>query len=125
MSTAVRETRGQAAAAPATQEGRYVEAFDAFAANLHAEPARIGALRRAAIDRFAELGFPRTTMEEWRKTPIAPVARTPFELASVDGAGLERRAIEELLFPGCHTAVFVNGRFSPEQSNLADRKSVV
>lgn len=120
MSTAVQETRDRAAAAPATQEGRYVEAFDALAAGLPAEPERIAALRRAAIDRFAELGFPRTTMEEWRKTPITPIARTPFELASMDGAGLERQALEELSFAGCHTAVFVNGRFSPTLSDLEE-----
>ncbi|MGH9382574.1 MAG: Fe-S cluster assembly protein SufD [Thermoanaerobaculia bacterium] len=120
MSTAVQETRGPQAVAPATQEGRYVEAFEALARHLPREPERLGALRRQAIDRFVELGFPRTTMEEWRKTPLAPIARAPFELASVDGAGLEGRAIEELVLAGCHTAVFVNGRFSPGLSDLED-----
>ena len=39
-------------------------------------------LRKTAIARFAELGFPGARDEEWRFTPLAPLVRTPFRLAS-------------------------------------------
>ncbi len=39
-------------------------------------------LRKAAMARFIEMGFPGPRDEEWRFTPIAPLARVPFELAS-------------------------------------------
>ena len=35
-------------------------------------------LRKAAIARFAELGFPGPRDEEWRFTPLAPLVQTPF-----------------------------------------------
>jgi Fe-S cluster assembly protein SufD len=38
-------------------------------------------LRKAAVARFAELGFPGPRDEEWRFTPVAPLAKVPFELA--------------------------------------------
>ncbi len=40
-------------------------------------------LRKAAIARFAELGFPGPRDEEWRFTPLAPLIQTPFRLPSV------------------------------------------
>jgi len=40
-------------------------------------------LRKAAIARFAELGFPGPRDEEWRFTPLGELARTPFHLPSV------------------------------------------
>jgi Fe-S cluster assembly protein SufD len=44
-------------------------------------------LRKAAIARFAELGFPKARDEEWRFTNIAPLAAVPFELAHYEGEG--------------------------------------
>jgi Fe-S cluster assembly protein SufD len=44
-------------------------------------------LRKAAIARFAELGFPGPRDEEWRFTPVAPLAKAPFRLAPADGYG--------------------------------------
>ena len=41
-------------------------------------------LRKAAIARFAELGFPEPRDEEWRFTPLAPLVQTPFRLPSAD-----------------------------------------
>jgi len=37
--------------------------------------------RRSALARFCELGFPKTTMEDWRFTNVAPIARSSFQLA--------------------------------------------
>jgi Fe-S cluster assembly protein SufD len=41
-------------------------------------------LRKAAVARFAEVGFPGPRDEEWRFTPLAPLARIPFEPVSPD-----------------------------------------
>jgi len=41
-------------------------------------------LRNAAVARFAELGFPGPRDEEWRFTPAAPLASTPYSLPSPD-----------------------------------------
>ena len=48
-----------------------------FTAQPKAEP-WVQALREAAFQRFAELGFPTTHDEEWRFTNVAPIARTPW-----------------------------------------------
>ena len=37
------------------------------------------ALREAAFERFAKLGFPTTREEEWRFTNVAPIARASFK----------------------------------------------
>jgi Fe-S cluster assembly protein SufD len=44
-------------------------------------------LRKAALARFAELGFPGPRDEEWRFTPVAPLAKTPFRLGPADVPG--------------------------------------
>jgi Fe-S cluster assembly protein SufD len=41
-------------------------------------------LRNAAVARFTELGFPGPRDEEWRFTPVAPLAKTPFRLGPAD-----------------------------------------
>jgi Fe-S cluster assembly protein SufD len=43
-------------------------------------------LRKAAAARFSELGLPGPRDEEWRFTPVAPLARIPFEPAPPDGS---------------------------------------
>ncbi len=42
-------------------------------------------LRKAAIARFAELGFPGPRDEEWRFTPLAPLVNTPFRCGLAAG----------------------------------------
>jgi Fe-S cluster assembly protein SufD len=81
-------------------------------------PAWLQALRKDAIHRFAEVGFPTTRLEDWRYTNLATLSRTPFELAAPGIAGLSRADIERLSFPvfACSVFVFVNGRFTPELS---------
>ena len=53
---------------------RYAAAFGEFSAGLPAEPERLRRLRHAAIERFADLGFPHVKMEEWRFTNGGPRA---------------------------------------------------
>jgi Fe-S cluster assembly protein SufD len=47
----------------------------------------IARLRRAAIARFGELGFPNERNEDWKFTSVAPIVRTPMWTLPVDGFG--------------------------------------
>jgi Fe-S cluster assembly protein SufD len=67
------------------QTDHYLADFERLAKE-KAAPA-VQRLRKAAIARFTELGFPGPRDEEWRFTPVAPLARTPFRLAPADVAG--------------------------------------
>jgi len=69
---------------------------------------------RAAISRFAELGFPHTGMEEWRFTNVAPIAQAPLPVAAAASASVARGDIERLgLAPGL---VFVDGYYRADLS---------
>jgi Fe-S cluster assembly protein SufD len=69
------------------RQNTYLAAFERMERELAASgtPA-VHRLRKAAAARFAELGFPGPRDEEWRFTPIAPLARIPFEPALRDRA---------------------------------------
>ena len=72
-------------------------------------------LRARAAERFAQLGWPTTRVEEWRYTNLAPLARMAWSRADsvaaveTSGASLCGLAIAEL--------VFVNGVYAPEASS--------
>ncbi len=92
----------------------YRDQFPGFAES--AGPA-LGPLRRRAFDRFLELGFPTTRHEEWRFTNVAPIADTPFRLATpqdstVTAADLAGCTLDR----GWPRLVFVNGRYTPSLS---------
>jgi len=76
-------------------------------------------LRREAIERFAELGFPTTKHEEWRFTNIAALAATPFEPAApVESAAVAHQLAQSPFADlGCPRLVFLNGRYAPELSD--------
>jgi Fe-S cluster assembly protein SufD len=69
------------------RQNTYLAAFERMERELAASgtPA-VQRLRKAAAARFAELGFPGPRDEEWRFTPIAPLARIPFEPVPRDRA---------------------------------------
>ncbi len=76
-------------------------------------------VRRAAIARFTELGFPTTRDEDWRYTNVAPLAQIAFQLTSDSRVELSPRAIEQFMLPGLGgiQLVFVNGRYAPSLSS--------
>lgn len=93
----------------------YLAAFERLQTRLASEPARLRDTRRAAMDRFAELGFPTRRWEEWRSTPVDPVVTTTFRapaLFDVAAAEVER------LDHGGPRVVVVNGRFARQLSRL-------
>jgi Fe-S cluster assembly protein SufD len=79
--------------------------------------------RKAAVARFAELGFPGPDHEEWRFTSLAPLTKVPFQLAGPEPAA--RKDIHEMgvlaaTAPGALRLRFVNGRFVRNLSSVAD-----
>lgn len=77
-------------------------------------------IRKAALDRFAELGFPTTQQEAWRFTNVTALAKARFETArheltpSIEDA-FRRSPLANL---ECSRLVFVNGRFCQKLSTL-------
>jgi Fe-S cluster assembly protein SufD len=88
-------------------------------------PPWLAAIRKAAIARFAETGFPTTDEEEWRFTNVAPIASARFRpAAEADARRPSARDIAAHGFEGAAVAqlVIVNGRAVPELSTLGDAR---
>lgn len=97
----------------------YFRQFEAFAGNGGGSgPPWLASLRRAAIEDFQRSGFPSTRDEEWRFTPVAPIARADFS-ASPGPATLALADLDPVLFshPEWPRLVFVNGRFDRSLSS--------
>lgn len=98
----------------------YFSQFERFERAAPGTPRWLQALRRSAIRRFGELGFPTTRQEEWRHTNVAPLAKAAFQLAEPHANGLTARALAGCLIAEleCCNLVFINGRFSAGHSCL-------
>ncbi len=112
----------------------YFKRFAALSREREArEPSWLGGIRRAAMDRFGDLGFPTTKNEEWRFTNVSKLAATPFTapepLAANAGGEVTHQVIDGIigrahpwLMPGAfdgQALFFVNGTFVPEFSARA------
>jgi Fe-S cluster assembly protein SufD len=87
-------------------------------------PASLHRLREAAIQRFADLGFPSTDNEDWRFTPLASLAQTRFHQA--EKAMADGETILKLTFHAdSPRLVFINGRFAPEHSRIRTAARIV
>ena len=98
----------------------FLDEFTAFAADGGREPAWLLPVRRAAIERFRELGFPTTHNEDWHFTSAAPIAEAAF--VPLSGGGDVRAAdLEPFTFGDASWTqlVFVNGRYAPDLSSVA------
>lgn len=82
-------------------------------------PEWLEALHRRAAERFAAVGFPTSRDEEWRFTPVAPVAKTSWREAPAT-APLSLDELRPYLFghPEWTRLVFVNGVYREELSSL-------
>jgi Fe-S cluster assembly protein SufD len=97
------------------EKAHYLEAFS----RLERELSRPGRLRRSAIARFDEVGFPNPRTEDWRFTSVAPLLRHAFEPAAPGPHGLSVNDLAGL--PGADAPcrlVFVNGFFAPDLSAI-------
>jgi Fe-S cluster assembly protein SufD len=103
----------------ATAKDRYLVAFEAVERQgALRSPSWLAPLRRQAIDRFAERGFPTTRDEDWRYTNLAALAAMPFRPAPPSPNGVPAGVLERLALAGAEwpRLVFVDGRYSPKLS---------
>ena len=96
-------------------KGIGVEAFEpAFRADAD-EPGWLGDFRSAAARRFRESGLPTNRDEAWKYTSLRPLARAKYQPA--DGSGADITPPQPVL-ENAARAVFVNGRFRDDLSDL-------
>ncbi len=104
------------------ETAQYISHFEESTRELGARrETPIDLLRKDALARFSERGFPTMREEDWKYTDLAPLAKTRFRLAPPSGPnGLSREALEKGLGEGWGTRlVFLNGRFVPALSRAA------
>jgi len=97
----------------------YLSDFERFEKNGAVRgPSWVHQIRKAAISRFAALGFPTPRHEEWKYTSVAPIVKVRFQPAAHELNGLmtARLARVTLGEMACAQLVFVNGHYSRELS---------
>ena len=84
------------------------------------QPAWLEWIRKTAILRFSELGFPTVRQEDWKYTEVAPIRRTSFQPAEYELDGLSTKKLAGVAFGDlqCPRLVFLNGHYSKELSSL-------
>jgi len=106
-----------------TQKGTdpYLSSFAQLQKELEGkQPPWLQQIRKAAISRFSDLGFPTSRQEEWKYTEVAPIRRTLFRPAVYESNGLTTERLTGLTFGNlqCPRLVFLNGHYSAELSSL-------
>jgi Fe-S cluster assembly protein SufD len=89
------------------------------------QPSWVFPIRKAAMTRFAEAGFPTTKDEDWRFTNVAPIAKLPFRpVFEYARDGVDASVVGRYSFTGLKASrlVFVNGHFSKELSSILPQK---
>ncbi|HET7746140.1 MAG TPA: Fe-S cluster assembly protein SufD [Vicinamibacteria bacterium] len=128
MAGAVRGALVSAAVAGTAPERAGLDTgFEAFAAARPAnEPEWLTALRRTAIARFRELGLPTMRDEDWRHTPLTPIARASFVVPPREARVAAGRLGDVMFGRGFegHQVVVVNGRLAPDRTSGASRSGI-
>jgi Fe-S cluster assembly protein SufD len=107
---------GRAGGGPGKVSGAHLKEFQDFAGAATTEsPEWLEPIRRAAMDRFARTGFPSAREEEWRFTPVTPIAQSSWRPAAGGGEEVTRRQLEPFIFGHAEwcSLVFVNGEYAP------------
>jgi Fe-S cluster assembly protein SufD len=88
-----------------------------------AEPSWLAARRQQSMTRFAELGFPSRRSESWRYLDLQPLQQRPLLPARSpgrsDAAALRQHVTSLSLVGEAPRLVLVDGRFTPELSNIS------
>jgi len=84
------------------------------------EPASVYALRKAALEHFAALGFPTVEREEWRYTNVSAIARQDFVLPGRIEVSSQEIAPHRLSEAPIEL-VFINGHFSAAHSRNTEQ----
>ena len=102
--------------AVAEELNTYLKTFEDRADSRSAEPAWLVARRNRGMQQFSERGFPTMKHEEYRYTNLAPIAKTPFQIAGEEEVTLDD--LKPFLYDEIKgdRLVFVNGRFVSDLS---------
>jgi Fe-S cluster assembly protein SufD len=98
----------------------YLQEFEAFSGTATVDaPEWLEPIRRAAMERFTRAGFPTSRDEEWRFTPVGPIAQGSWRPA-VGARGVTREQLSPFVFghPEWTNLVFVNGVFAETLSSI-------
>lgn len=101
------------------QHKSYISSFSALQGAVEGqEPGWLSRMRKAAMLRFEEKGFPTTKDEEWKYTDISAIKKSEFELALSARSPLSAEAINAIPFADLKSSrmVFWNGHFQSELS---------
>src|SRR5438067_10206493 len=96
------------------EKDTYLANFVRFEKELAAEEqSPVHRLRKAAIERFAELGFPTSRNEEWKFTSLASLARVSFQHPLRESPSLKAAQLDRVLLQvgECSRLVFINGSY--------------
>lgn len=100
---------------------RYVSDFNKMEESLNGESKSFfHNLRKNAIARFKELGFPTMKNEEWKYTNVSPIFNFDFSPVNADKVSVKSSDIEKYLIGGLkvNLVVIVNGVFRSELSQF-------
>ena len=99
---------------------RYLSAFQSFEKTLNGESKTpLHGMRKAAMNRLAEIGFPTNKNEEWKFTSVLPIIREQFYPSTVlPEISAQKTDLSKFLIPHLDgpRLVFVNGHFSKDLS---------
>jgi Fe-S cluster assembly protein SufD len=102
-------------------EKTFIDRFADFEAGPgRAAPPWIREIRRAALDRFEEHGFPTPKSEDWRFTRVRPLLQHDYALAETATNGLPTITDFSFKDDACSRLVFVNGHFSESLSAVGE-----
>jgi len=108
-------------------KNKLITEFESSFKNLNGEAgSNFNKLRKDAIEKFRELGFPLKKQEEWKYTNINPVLKHDYSLTYSDSdTTVTMNDIEKLIHKNTNVLVFINGSFSKSFSKYDEYNSDV
>ncbi len=98
----------------------FVQTFEIFESQLDgSKDTPFHEIRKSAISRFAELGFPTPRNEEWKYTNVAPLLKHRFQLLT-ESDSVPEIDLHPYTFEGLreNCLVFINGQFNKKLSTF-------
>ena len=120
----ISEDAGKMSGVKQDRDNLVVEFESMAAARNGALPQWLRSIKEDAMERFVDLGFPTTRLEQWKYTNVAPIARTELKPASngVESSTLDLSKLGLVSTPAA-TLAFVNGHYSAALSSLSTQAS--
>jgi Fe-S cluster assembly protein SufD len=102
------------------EKNSYLSNYGLFKERMNGKHTWLNSLRKDAISRFGQQGFPTTRNEEWRFTNVSPIAKIPFKPAVPlpDILTISQIANYTVCEAKCTQLVFLNGFYSEKLSTV-------